>query len=152
MSYSRNTGASCYKGISQHSQHTQGCARPPECLHGGSAYTTRLCTQRVQFAHHADHTAWQGMHFQEGNRTTGLHVCPLPQPPDKTVYPRESHSRNAGDIRHSKKKKRKLVLSSEPNQTVGGTDIYLGSVRALPRGDAVSKAGRGTANPSTAPS
>lgn len=117
MSYCRSTGASCYNGISQHSQHTQGCARPPECLHGRSAYTTRLCTQRVEFAHDADHTAWQGMHFQEGNRTTGLHVCLLPQPPDKIVYPRESHSRNAGDIRHSKKKKTKVSAQfrTKPN-------------------------------------
>lgn len=64
----------------QHSRPTQGCSQPPESLHGRWVHRAKLCTQRVDFAHDADHTDWQGMHFQEGNRTTRSAVLPPPSP------------------------------------------------------------------------
>lgn len=73
--------------LSIHSPPKDACTRPPESLHGRPVHMTRLCTQRVEFAHDADHTDGQGMHFQEGNWTTGLHFClPAPKPQDTIVY------------------------------------------------------------------
>lgn len=93
-------------------------------------------------------------HALPGRKQNHRSAClpPPPTPRQNSVPQRKSLTECRRYKTFKKKKKRKLVLSSEPNQTVGGTDIYLGRVRALPRGDAVSKAGRGTANPSTATS